>query len=102
MASSSAATVEAWRRANVMPKAEILDPQGQANKWIKEMQKKRSLKVEDLKSKNFLRELETAITYGLPYLLQDVEEELDREGVGGLIRIGIERGAITTMPKGHR
>jgi dynein heavy chain len=54
----------------------MVDPQGQANKWIKEMQKKRGLKVEDLKSKNFLRELETAITYGLPYLLQDVEEEL--------------------------
>ncbi len=55
----------------------MVDPQGQANKWIREKEKKRGIKVTDLKAKDFLRELEGAITYGLPYLLQDVEEELD-------------------------
>ncbi len=30
--------------------------------------------VTDLKAKDFIRELENAIVYGTPYLLQDVEE----------------------------
>ena len=54
----------------------MIDPQGQANKWVKKMEGKQ-LKICDLKTKDFLRQLETAITYGMPYLLQDVEEELD-------------------------
>ncbi len=33
--------------------------------------------VTDLKAKDFIRELENAIVYGMPYLLQDVEEVRD-------------------------
>ena len=36
----------------------MVDPQGQANKWVKEMEKARGLKVTDLKAKDFLRDLE--------------------------------------------
>jgi dynein heavy chain len=35
------------------------------------------LRVVDPKMKDFLRELENAITFGFPVLMQDVEEELD-------------------------
>ena len=80
----------------------MVDPQGQANKWIKEMQKKRGLKVEDLKSKNFLRELETAITYGLPYLLQDVEEELDPALEPVLTRSIVKRGTREVLKLGDK
>ena len=80
----------------------MVDPQGQANKWIKEMQKKRSLKVEDLKSKNFLRELETAITYGLPYLLQDVEEELDPALEPVLTRSIVKKGTREVLKLGDK
>jgi dynein heavy chain len=55
----------------------MVDPQGQANKWIKKKEKSHNLTVVDLKTKNFLKRLELAITQGAPYLLQDVEEELD-------------------------
>jgi hypothetical protein len=44
--------------------------QGQAVRWIREMEKPRGLRIGDLKSKDWLRELEQAIVYGLPYLLQ--------------------------------
>jgi dynein heavy chain len=54
----------------------MVDPQGQANNWIKQLQGD-ELKVTDLGSKNFIRLLENAIAFGTPYLLQDVEEELD-------------------------
>jgi dynein heavy chain len=37
----------------------------------------KKLRITDLKMKDFLREVESGISYGLPVLLQDVLEELD-------------------------
>jgi dynein heavy chain len=54
----------------------MVDPQGQANKWIKNMEGSQLL-VCDLKMGDFLRKLENAIQFGMPYLMQDVLEELD-------------------------
>ena len=54
----------------------MIDPQAQANRWIKNMYGK-ELRICDLKSKDYLRELENAIQFGMPYLLQDVLEEMD-------------------------
>jgi dynein heavy chain len=80
----------------------MVDPQGQANKWIKEKEKTKGLKVTDLKAKDFLRELEAAITYGLPYLLQDVEEELDPSLEPVLSRAIVKKGARETLRLGDK
>lgn len=80
----------------------MVDPQGQANKWIKEKEKKRGLKVTDLKAKDFLRELEGAITYGLPYLLQDVEEELDPALEPVLTKSIMKRGTREVLKLGDK
>eukprot|EP00002_Diphylleia_rotans_P022931 TRINITY_DN4501_c0_g1_i3.p1 TRINITY_DN4501_c0_g1~~TRINITY_DN4501_c0_g1_i3.p1 ORF type:complete len:4513 (-),score=1142.54 TRINITY_DN4501_c0_g1_i3:360-11993(-) len=55
----------------------MIDPQGQANKWIKKMEKEKGLKVIDLKQSDYMRTLENAVQFGTPVLLQDVMEELD-------------------------
>ncbi|XP_076145705.1 dynein axonemal heavy chain 2 [Alosa pseudoharengus] len=55
----------------------MVDPQGQALKWIKNMESKRGLKVIDLQMPDFLRILENAVQFGSPVLLQNVQEELD-------------------------
>uniref|UniRef100_A0A667XC84 Dynein axonemal heavy chain 2 n=1 Tax=Myripristis murdjan TaxID=586833 RepID=A0A667XC84_9TELE len=55
----------------------MVDPQGQALKWIKNMEMKRGLKVIDLQMPEFLRVLENAVQFGNPVLLQNVKEELD-------------------------
>ncbi|XP_074657783.1 dynein axonemal heavy chain 2-like [Tubulanus polymorphus] len=55
----------------------MIDPQGQAIKWIKNMESSRGLKVIDLQQHDYMRTLETAIQYGLPVLLQNVQEQLD-------------------------
>ncbi|XP_045081518.1 dynein axonemal heavy chain 2 isoform X2 [Coregonus clupeaformis] len=55
----------------------MVDPQGQALKWIKNMEMKRGLKVIDLQMPDFLRILENAVQFGSPVLLQNVQEELD-------------------------
>ncbi|XP_065175861.1 dynein axonemal heavy chain 2-like isoform X2 [Sycon ciliatum] len=55
----------------------MVDPQGQAIKWIKHMEKARDLRVIDLQQADFLRTLENAVQFGTPVLLQNVQEELD-------------------------
>mmetsp|Transcript_28814 Transcript_28814/g.26051 ORF Transcript_28814/g.26051 Transcript_28814/m.26051 type:complete len:505 (+) Transcript_28814:730-2244(+) len=54
-----------------------IDPQGQANKWIKNMEKSKGLFVIKLSDSDFLRTLENAIQFGKPVLLENVYEELD-------------------------
>ncbi|XP_053577059.1 dynein axonemal heavy chain 1 [Bombina bombina] len=54
-----------------------IDPQGQANKWIKNMEKDNGLEVAKLSDRDFLRSLENAIRFGKPFLLENVGEELD-------------------------
>ena len=55
----------------------MIDPQGQAIKWIKKMEGERGLKIIDLQMSNFLRTLENSIQFGTPVLLQNVGEVLD-------------------------
>ncbi|CAI5672498.1 unnamed protein product [Oreochromis niloticus] len=55
----------------------MVDPQGQALKWIKKMELSRGLKVIDFQMPDYLRVLENAIQFGNPVLLQNVQEELD-------------------------
>ncbi|XP_030626002.1 dynein heavy chain 3, axonemal [Chanos chanos] len=55
----------------------MIDPQGQANKWIKNMEKANKLSVIKLSDGNYIRTLENAIQFGTPVLLENVGEELD-------------------------
>ena len=55
----------------------MIDPQGQANKWVKNMEKSNALVIIKLTDSDFVRNLENAITFGLPVLLENVKEELD-------------------------
>ncbi|KAJ1555212.1 Dynein heavy chain 6, axonemal, partial [Nowakowskiella sp. JEL0078] len=54
----------------------MIDPQGQANRWIRNMEGA-DLKVIKLTEQKFLRSLENAIRTGQPVLLEDVGEHLD-------------------------
>ena len=55
----------------------MIDPQGQALKWIKNMELKAGLREIDLQMSNFMQTLEIAIQHGLPVLLKNVQEKLD-------------------------
>ena len=55
----------------------MIDPQGQANKWIKNMEKKNNLQVVKLTDTDFVRILENCIQFGTPVLLENIAEELD-------------------------
>lgn len=78
----------------------MIDPQGQANSWIKAMCAKGGLRTCKLTDGNYLRVLEGAIRIGNPVLVEDVGEALDpalepilqkavfKQGGRTLIRLG--------------
>jgi len=55
----------------------MVDPQGQANKWVKNMEKSNKLRIIKLSQSDFLRTLESSIRVGIPVLLENVLEVLD-------------------------
>jgi dynein heavy chain len=54
----------------------IIDPQGQANKWIRQMEAPNKLNVLKMTGE-YMRNMESAIQFGFPVLLEDVGEVLD-------------------------
>lgn len=59
----------------------LIDPQGQANKWIKTMEKFNDLQVLKFTDGNYMKVIETCLEYGKPALIEcifeDVEAPLD-------------------------
>uniref|UniRef100_A0A1B0F9M2 AAA+ ATPase domain-containing protein n=1 Tax=Glossina morsitans morsitans TaxID=37546 RepID=A0A1B0F9M2_GLOMM len=55
----------------------MIDPQGQANKWIKNLEKANRLCVIRLNQPDYTRVMENAIQFGMPVLLENLVEELD-------------------------
>uniref|UniRef100_A0A8D2PY76 Dynein axonemal heavy chain 12 n=1 Tax=Zosterops lateralis melanops TaxID=1220523 RepID=A0A8D2PY76_ZOSLA len=55
----------------------MIDPQGQANKWIKNFEKDNRLNVIKISDTDYMRTVENCIQFGTPLLLENVGEELD-------------------------
>ncbi|XP_024941329.1 dynein heavy chain 7, axonemal [Cephus cinctus] len=55
----------------------MIDPQSQANKWVKNMEKQNNMSIIRLTQSDYARVLENAIQFGQPILLENVGEELD-------------------------
>lgn len=81
----------------------FIDPQGQANRWIKALEDdKTTLKVVKQTDDQFIRTLSTCLQVGLPILIENVGESIDnvldsvllkqvfKSGVRQMIRLGSE------------
>ncbi|XP_055488365.1 LOW QUALITY PROTEIN: dynein axonemal heavy chain 6-like [Leucoraja erinacea] len=55
----------------------MIDPQDQANRWIRNMETKNGLKIIKLTDSGLLRTLENSIRLGMPVLLEELRESLD-------------------------
>lgn len=55
----------------------MIDPQGQANKWIKKTHGSARLEVTKMTNANLLRSLETCIRNGKGLLIEDIDENLE-------------------------
>ncbi|XP_034234713.1 dynein heavy chain 7, axonemal isoform X2 [Thrips palmi] len=78
----------------------IIDPQGQANRWIKNMEKANNCSVVRLSNPDYMRVLENCIQFGQPVLMENLGEDLDavleplllrqvfKQGAGMCIKLG--------------
>lgn len=55
----------------------MIDPQEQANRWIRNKERDNSLKIIKLSDPAFLRTLENCVRIGMPILLEDLGEQID-------------------------
>jgi len=55
----------------------MIDPQQQANRWVKNMEKKANMITFKLTDGDFARSLEMAVQFGRPALLENILEEMD-------------------------
>ena len=78
----------------------MIDPQGQANKWITNMEKENNLEVIKLSDSDFVRRLENSISFGYPVLLENVGEELDPILDNLLLRATFKSGGALSMRLG--
>ncbi|KAH6589529.1 hypothetical protein BASA61_005592 [Batrachochytrium salamandrivorans] len=78
----------------------LIDPQGQANKWIRNMEKDHSLDIIKLTDRDFLRTLENAIRFGRSVLLENVGEKLDPALEPILLRQTFKQGGSTVIKVG--
>lgn len=55
----------------------MIDPQSQANKWVKNFEKQNNMSIIRLSQADYARVLENAVQFGQPILLENIGEELD-------------------------
>ncbi|XP_055985527.1 dynein axonemal heavy chain 12 [Sorex fumeus] len=79
----------------------MIDPQGQANKWIKNSEKENNLHVIKLSDSDYMRTLENCIQFGKPLLLENVGEELDPSLEPLLLRQTFKQGGLDCIRLGE-
>ncbi|ORZ30920.1 dynein heavy chain and region D6 of dynein motor-domain-containing protein [Catenaria anguillulae PL171] len=78
----------------------FIDPQGQANKWVRNMEKDNGLDIIKLSDRDYLRTLENSIRFGKPCLLENVEEKLDAALEPVLLRQTFKQNGNTVIKLG--
>jgi dynein heavy chain, axonemal len=75
----------------------MIDPQEQANRWIRSMERENNLIVMKMSDPNLMRVLENAITNGIPVMLEEIEESIDPSLNSVLSRSLYTQGTRTMM-----
>jgi dynein heavy chain len=79
----------------------IIDPQGQANRWIKNLggDSNKTIKLSD---PGFLKTLENGIRFGNPVLLENIEEKLDPSLEPVLLKQTFKKGGVFYLRLGDQ
>lgn len=77
-----------------------IDPQGQANKWIRKMYAEKHVKVFKFSDEKYLKVLEASIPQGFPFLIENVGEDLDPAIEPILSKSQVKRGSSWTLKFG--
>ena len=78
----------------------MIDPQGQANKWVKNSERENNLQVVKLTQADYVRTLENCIQFGTPVLIENVREELDPSLEPLLLKQTFKQGGVWCIKLG--
>ena len=78
----------------------MIDPQGQANRWIKNSEKDNKLAIIKMTDSDMMRTLENSIQFGAPVLLENVGEELDPSLEPLLLRSTFKQAGVEMIKLG--
>lgn len=92
--SSSSLKVHRMNQTLYLDRPLMIDPQGQANKWVKNSEKDHQLAVIKLTDSDYMRNLENCLQFGNPLLLENVGEELDPSLEPLLLKQTFKQGEI--------
>ncbi|EDV24937.1 uncharacterized protein TRIADDRAFT_25541, partial [Trichoplax adhaerens] len=79
----------------------MIDPQSQANKWIKTLERDNNLAIIKLSDPDYMRALENSIQFGNPVLLENISEEIDPSLEPILLKQAFKQGGIQYMRLGE-
>jgi dynein heavy chain len=80
----------------------MIDPQGQANRWIRSKERENKLRVMRPNENHFLRTIINSIRVGQPILLEDVGETLDPQISPLLLQQTVKQGGRTIIRLGNQ
>jgi len=80
----------------------MIDPQNQANRWIKNSYAQLNLKVVKLTDNDFMRQLDNCIQLGLPLLIENVGEDLDPSLEPILLKQVFKQGGVEMIRLGDK
>ena len=78
----------------------MIDPQGQANKWVRNMEKANGLKICKPTDGDFLRTLENSVNFGVPVLMENVMEDMDPSLEPLLLKQTFKQGGVLCIKLG--
>lgn len=79
----------------------MIDPQAQASKWIRNLEKSNRLGVIKLTDHGYIRVVEHSIQMGIPVLLDNVGEEIDPALEPVLLKQTFRQGGIVCIKIGE-
>lgn len=78
----------------------MVDPQGQANKWIKNMEKQNDLKIIKFTDADYMKTVELCVSTGKPLLLENVMEDLEAPLDPVLFKLTFSQGGMSYISLG--
>jgi dynein heavy chain len=79
----------------------MIDPQGQANIWVRNLEAEAELVVIKLTDADYLRQMELSLQFGKPVLLENIGEELDSALEPVLLKQVFKKGGVMMIKLGE-
>ncbi len=79
-----------------------IDPQNQANRWLKSMERDNNMDVMKFNDPNYMRKLENSVEFGMPLILEHDQVEVEPAINPVLLKQYIKKGSMCTIRIGDK